>query len=109
MTETKYDYTRLTHLQCQRKARLEAARQIVDQAQSEDRDLHQAEVEAVEAVEEAVKTLDVEIKAQSSAMLKAVLGSPDSPGGEDGTRFLSLRTPGVKAGLTTRVGSALGT
>lgn len=107
-TTTKYDYRKYQRLQSDRKARLDAAEQIVDRAKSDGRDLDPAELEAVEMAMQAVKTIDLELKDQQSAMMRAVLGSPREGGSEDGTQFLSLRTSRLKSDLTARFGTALG-
>lgn len=108
-TTARYDYKLLNRLRADRKARVDAAAQIVDQAKAENRELHPTEAEAVDAAMKAVDGIDAQIADQSAAMMRAVLGGPSDRGDEnDGVRYLSLRTPRLKADITSRIGAMLG-
>ncbi|GAB3783872.1 hypothetical protein [Nocardioides ungokensis] len=106
---TTYDPDKLERLKADRKTRVDAARQIVDRARGGSRDLDPAEATTVETAMNSVKQMDVEIKDQQAAMMRAVFGSPDSRGDDDATKFLSLRSSGIKSDLAARFGNALGT
>jgi HK97 family phage major capsid protein len=107
---TTYSYTRTMQLKDDRQAKLKQARDLVSRAQDDRRDLTPTENATVAAAMDAVTNIDTELKEQSKAMLKAVLGSPRSADGDAAgtTQYLSLRSPGMKADLTARFGSGLG-
>lgn len=110
MSTTTYSFERTKSLKSERAHVLSNAQAIVDRAKAAGRDLDASEAAVVETATARVKQLDAELRDQSTAMVKAVLGNPDDRGtGEDGLHFLSLRTPGLKSDLAARFGTTLGT
>lgn len=104
-TTTTYDYERGQRLRKEREAVLGKMRSIVAQAKAASRDLDGFEQQAMTAAQARIKELDAELQDQGRALAKSNLSlgtaehASDSP---DVVRYLSLRTPGLKADLAAR-------
>lgn len=71
----KYDYAKTQQLKADRASKLRNATEIVERAKTAGRDLDSIETSAVESAVQSVKDIDVELKAQSAAMLIAIAGA----------------------------------
>lgn len=98
----------MTDLTIDRTATLANAEAILDRAKAANRDLTAAEQAAVEAAIDRVGELDKQIKGRNLVNSVMSLGSSEDFNDDGPDRFISLRTSGVKSGLTARFGTRLG-
>jgi hypothetical protein len=93
----------------ERKNTLAHATAIIDRAQAENRDITPSEQASVEADIARVKELDASRNGDSLAKRVMRLGSCDDHPGQDGLKYLTLRSPGIKSDLTAVFGQRIGT
>lgn len=100
-------------LKAERSNTIAHADSIVNRAKAAGRDLTSTEAASVEAAITRIEELDKQLKGRSLAESVLRLGNADEPNPEtgiaDATRYLTLRSPGVKSDLAKLFGHKLGT
>jgi hypothetical protein len=95
-------------LKTERSNTIAHADSIVNRAKTAGRDLTPTEAASVEAAITRIEELDKQLKGRALADSVMKLGSSDDFG-ENGIKYLTLRSPGIKSGLATQFGHKLGT